>query len=67
MKSWFLYRKCSKKLMETETSKAKFSCQRVSDMTKVEKGVPLVVTENTLLKSIGKIIYYDLYRLYINE
>ena len=53
--------------METETSKAKFSCQRVSDMTKVEKGVPLVVTENTLLKSIGKIIYYDLYRLYINE
>ena len=37
-------------IIETETSKFNFSGQRVSHMTKVEKGAPLVVTYNPLLK-----------------
>ena len=66
MKSWFLQRGYPQKLIETETSKVKFSGQRVFDRTKVEKGVPLVVTYHHLLKSIGKIIYDNLYLLYVN-
>ena len=53
-------------LIKTETSKVKFSGQRVSHMTKVEKGVPLVMTYHPLLKSTGKIIY-NLYLLNLNE
>ena len=36
-------------------------------MTKVEKGVPLVVTYHPILISIGKIIYDNLYLLNMNE
>ena len=57
MKSWFSQRGYLRKLIETETSEVKFSGQRVFHRTKVEKGVPLVVTYHPLLKSIGKIIF----------
>ena len=67
MKSWFSQRGHSQKLIETETSKVKFSGQRVSHRTKVGKGVPLVVTYHPLFKSIDKIIYDDLYLLHMNE
>ena len=67
MKSWFSQRGYPQKLIETETSKVKFSGQRVFHRTKVEKGVPLVVTHHPLLKSIVKIIYDNLYLLYMNE
>ena len=53
--------------METETSKVKLSGQRVFYRTKVEKGVPLVVTYHPLLKTTGKIIHDNLYLLYMNE
>ena len=67
MKSWFSERGYPQKLIEIETSKVKFSGQRVFYWTKVEKGVPLVVTYHPLLKSIGKIIYDNLYLLYMNK
>ena len=67
MKSWFSQRGYPQKLIETETSKVKFSGQRVFHRTKVEKGVPLVVTYHPLLKTIGKIIHDNLYLLYMNE
>ena len=67
MKSWFSQRGYPQKVIETETSKVKFSGQRVFHRKKVEKGVPLVVTYHPLLKSIGKIIYDKFYLLYMNE
>ena len=67
MKSWFSQRGYPQKLIETETSKCKFSGRRVFRRTKVEKGVPLVVTHHPLLKTIGKIIHDNLYLLYMNE
>ena len=67
MKSWFSQRRYPQNLIESETSKVKFSVQRVFHRAKVEKGVPLVVTYHPLLKTIGKIIHDNLYLLYINE
>ena len=67
MKSWFSQRGYPQKLIETETSKVKFSGRRVFHTTKAEKGVPLVVTYHPLLKTIGKIIHDNLYLLYMNE
>ena len=67
MKSWFLKRGYPQKLIETETSKVKFSGQSVFHRTKVEKSVPLVDTYYPQLKSIGKIIYDNLYLLYMNK
>ena len=64
MKSWFLLRGYPQKLIVTEISKVKFSGRRVFHRTKVEKGVPLVVTYHPLLKTIGKIIHDNLYLLY---
>ena len=54
MKSWFSQRGYPQKLIETENSKVKFSVQRVFHGSKIEKGVPLVLTYHPLLKSIGK-------------
>ena len=67
MKLWFSQRGYPQKLIETETSKVKFFGQRVFHRAKVEKDVLLVVTYHSLLKSIGKIIYDNLYLLYMNE
>ena len=67
MKSWFSQRGYPQKRIETETSKVKFSGQRVLHWTKVEKGFPLVVTYHTLLKTTRKIIHDNLYLLYMNE
>ena len=64
MKSWFPQRGYPQKLIETETSKVKFSGQRVLYRTKVEKGIPLVITYHSLLIFIGKIIYDNLYVIY---
>ena len=64
---FFTEREYPQKLIKTETSKIKFSGQRVFHRTKVEKGVPLVVTYNLLLKSIGKIIYDILNLFYMKE
>ena len=44
IKSWFSQRGYPQKLIETQTSKVKFSCRTVFHRTKVEEGVPLVVT-----------------------
>ena len=67
MKSWFSQTGYLQKLIETETSKVKFSGQRVSHSTKVGKDFALVVTYHPIFKSIGKIIYDDLYLLYMNK
>ena len=67
MKSWFSQRGYPQKLIETETSKVKFSGQRVFHRTKVEKGFPLLITYHTLLQSIGRIIYDNSYLLYTNK
>ena len=67
MKSWFSQKGYPQKLIETKTSKVKFSDQRVFDRRKVEKVVPLVVIYHSLLKSIEKIIYDNLYLLYVNK
>ena len=66
MKSWFSQRECPQKLIETETSKVIFFGRTVFHRSKVENGVPLVVTYDSQLKSIGKIIY-NLYLLYMNK
>ena len=67
MKTWFSQRGYPQKLIETETSQVKFSSRRVFPRTKVEKGVPLVVAYDPLLKTIRKIIYDNLCLLYMNE
>ena len=67
LKSWFSQRGYPQKPIETETSKGKFSGQRVFYRTKVEKGVLLVITYHPLLKPIGKIVCDNLYLLYMNE
>ena len=67
IKSWFSQRGYPQKLIKTETSKVKFSGQRVFHRTKVEKGVPLVVTHHPLFKSTGKIIYGNSHPSYMNE
>ena len=67
MKSWFSQEGHPQKLIETETSKVKFSGQSVFHRTKVTKGVPVVVTYHPLLKTVGKIIHGNLNLLYINE
>ena len=56
-----------KKLKETDTSKVKTSVQKGSYKKKVEKDVPLVVIYHHLLKSIGNVIYGNLYLLYMNK
>ena len=66
MKSRFSQSGYPQKHIETELSKVKFSGQRVSHMTKVEKVFQLVATYHPLLKSIGKIIY-NTYLLCMNE
>ena len=55
------------KLIEIKSSKVKYSGQKVFHRTKFEKGVSSVVTYHPLLKSIGKIIYDNLFLLYMNE
>ena len=67
MKSSFSQRGYPQKFIETEISKVKFSGQRDFHRTKVEKGVPLVVTYDPLVKTIGNIIHDNLYLLYMNE
>ena len=67
MKPWFSQRGYPQKLIETGISKVKFVGQKVFHRTKVEKGVLLVVIYHPLLDSIGKIIYDNLYLLYMNE
>ena len=67
MKSWFSQRGCPQKLIENEPSTVKFSGQRVFHRAMVEKGVSLVVTYHPVFKSIGKIIYDNLYLLCINK
>ena len=67
MKSWFSQRGYPQNLIETETSKVKFSGRRDFHRAKAEKGVPLVVTYHPLLQTIGKVIHDSLYLLYMNE
>ena len=67
MKSWLSQRGYPQKLIQTETSQVKFSGRRVFPRAKVEKGVPLVVTYDPLLKTIRKIIYDNLCLSYRNE
>ena len=55
------------KLIETGTSKVKFSVERDFHRAKVENGVSLVVTYHPLLKSTGKIICDNLNLFYVNE
>ena len=59
IKSWFSQGGYPLKLIETETSKVKFSVQRVFHRTKVQKGVPLIVTTPYLnpLERLFMIIY----------
>ena len=65
MKLWFSQKGYPQILIESETSIVKISGQRVFHTTKVDKGVPLVVTYHCLLKSIGKMTYDNLYLLYM--
>ena len=67
MKSWLSKRGYPEKLIENETSKVRFSGQRISRRTKGEKDVPLAGTYHPLFKYIGKIIYDDLHLLYMNK
>ena len=57
-------RKASLKL---KLAKLNFLVKKAFHRAKVKKGVLLVVTYRPLLKSIGKIIYDNLYLLYINK
>ena len=62
--SWFSQTGYPHKLIKTENSKVKFSGQSVFHRTNVEKGVPLLVTYQALLKSNGKIIYDNISIIY---
>ena len=55
MKSWFSQRGYPQKLIETETSRVKLYGQRVFHRTKVEKGVPLVVTYHPYLNALERL------------
>ena len=66
MKSWFLKRGYTKRLVGKELGKVKFS-NKVSSKQHQEKGIPFVITYHPILKNIGNVIRKNLYLLYMNE
>ena len=55
MKSWFLKREYTEKLIENEMRKVRF-CKEGIKKAKGVKGIPFVVTYHPQLKNLGRII-----------
>ena len=66
MKLWFLNRRYSKWLINTEVEKVKFTCTSRKRDTKM-KGIPLVITYHSLLKDFASVIRNHFYILYLNK
>ena len=66
MKSCFLNRGYPKTLIDTEISKVKFLNTSGDKRTKT-KGIPLVITDNPLLKDFAKVINKHLHLLHMND
>ena len=56
MKSWFLKREYPEQLISPEIDKLKFSNIERKSNSKTKKGIPLVVTYHSLLKSLSSIV-----------
>ena len=67
MKSKFLKRGYPENIINREMEKVKFKKQLFSRRGVATKGVPLVITYHTLLKSVGTILYKHLYLLHIDK
>ena len=66
MKSWFLKREYPEELIENEMRKVKF-CKEEIKKAKVVKGIPSVVTYESQLKNLGRMINQNIYLLNMNE
>ena len=67
MKSWFLKREYLEKLISVEMNRVKFSNIERGSNSKNQKGIPLVVTYHSLLKSLSSIVNKNIYLLYMEE
>ena len=67
MKSWFLKREYSEKLISAEIDKVKFSNMERKSNSKTQKGIPLVVTYYLVLKSLSSIVYSNIYYIWIKK
>ena len=67
MKSWFLKREYPEKLISTEMDKVKFSNVERKSNNKTQKGIPLVVTYYSLLKSLSSIVRNNIYLLHMDQ
>ena len=67
MRSWFLKRGYTEKLIENEMRKVKFCGQEGRKKAKGVKGTPFIVTYNPQLKHLGRIINQNIYFLNMNE
>ena len=67
MKSWFLKREYSEKLISAEMDKVKFSNIERKSNSKTQKGILLVVTYHPLLKSLSRIVNNNIYLLHTDQ
>ena len=54
-------------MIKTEVNKVKCKSQRIHKREWMIKGVPLVITDHSLLKSAGKILQNRIYFLYMDN
>ena len=64
---WFFKREYLEKLISAEMEKVKFSNIERKSNSKTQKGVPLVVTYQPLLKSLSSINNNNIYLLYMAQ
>ena len=67
MKSRFLKREYSEKLISAKMDKVKFSNIERKSNSKTQKGIPLVVTYHPLLKSFSSILSNSIYYIWIKK
>ena len=67
MKPWFLKKGYPEKLINNEMKKVKFNHYHFIGKHNSKKGITLVVTYHSLLKSLSKIISKNLYLLHMDE
>ena len=67
MRSWFLKRGYTEKLISAEMDQVKFSNIKRKSNSKTQKGIPLVVTYHPLPKSLSSIVNNNIYLLHMDQ
>ena len=67
MRSWFVKREYSEKLIDSEIRKVKFHIRETNRKNKSKNGVPFIVTFHPLLNSLYGIIRKNLYLLNMDQ